>query len=150
MKELTGDQDLAQIQLTKNYNLMTTYGIGTIHENNTQNYTPIFKADEPIQIIIEPKAEYSFIGVKYETLKLQHLDSTIYKIFTHLPGDTDIISVLKSQLTARISITPTNDYRFGKVIFRILSTEIEPHLITLSLFITPTEKAYILTDYLEK
>ncbi|RIB09896.1 hypothetical protein C2G38_2207579 [Gigaspora rosea] len=64
----------------------------------------------------------------------------IYQIFTHLPKDTNIISVLKSQITARISVIPDR-YIFGKIILRVFSTDIPPHEITPSLFITPAEKA---------
>ncbi|RIB28143.1 hypothetical protein C2G38_2158682, partial [Gigaspora rosea] len=63
-----------------------------------------------------------------------------YTKYLHLPKDTDIISVLKSQITARISVIPDR-YIFGKIILRVFSTDIPPHEITTSLFTTQAEKA---------
>ncbi|RIB26188.1 hypothetical protein C2G38_2163926 [Gigaspora rosea] len=94
---------------------MNIYGSGHISEESTFNFTPIYK-EEPTKI------------------------NTIYQIFTHLSKDTDIILVLKSQITARISVIP-NRYIFGKIILRIFSTEIPLHEITTSLFTTQVETA---------
>ncbi|RIB12036.1 hypothetical protein C2G38_2201805 [Gigaspora rosea] len=99
-----------------------------------------FVQEEPTEIKVVPKTEYSSISTKYKTLYLQHLNNTIYQIFTHLPKDTDIILVLKSQITAQISVIPDR-YIFGKVILRVFSTDIPPHKITTSLFTTQAEKA---------
>ncbi|RIB18395.1 hypothetical protein C2G38_2184695 [Gigaspora rosea] len=119
---------------------MSIYGTGQIPEDSTFNYTPIFNKEEPTEIKVVPKTKYSSISTKYKTLYLQHLNSTIYQIFTHLLKDTDIISVLKSQITARISVIP-DKYIFGKIILRVFSTDIPPHEITSSLFTTQAEKA---------
>ncbi|RIB29199.1 hypothetical protein C2G38_2155864 [Gigaspora rosea] len=114
--------------------------MGQIPEDSTFNYTPIFNKEEPTEIKVVPKTEYSSISTKYKILYLQHLNSTIYQIFTHLPKDTNIISVLKSQITARISVIPDR-YIFEKIILRIFSTDIPPHEITTSLFTTQAEEA---------
>ncbi|RIB23029.1 hypothetical protein C2G38_2172445 [Gigaspora rosea] len=89
---------------------MNTLGTKHIQEDSTQNYTPIYIKEKLTKIKVIPKTEYNLISTKYGTLYLQYLNSIIYRIFTHLPTNTDIILVLKSQIIARVSVILTDIY----------------------------------------